>query len=85
MEPNTTKDPGHSPLSVHEAEFATALVGIAVLMIEHDMQFVMGLCEKIAVLNFGKIIAEGGPEDIRNNEQVIEAYLGRDDDEEATA
>jgi branched-chain amino acid transport system ATP-binding protein len=42
----------------------------------------MGLCETIAVLNFGKIIASGPPEAIRNNEQVIEAYLGRDDDDE---
>jgi branched-chain amino acid transport system ATP-binding protein len=45
------------------------------------MRFVMGLCEEISVLNFGKIIAQGGPEQIRNDAQVIEAYLGREDDE----
>ncbi|MDE2503964.1 MAG: ABC transporter ATP-binding protein, partial [Burkholderiales bacterium] len=56
--------------------------GYTVFMIEHDMRFVMGLCEEIAVLNFGRIIAQGGPDRIRNDPQVIEAYLGRDDDEE---
>jgi branched-chain amino acid transport system ATP-binding protein len=54
--------------------------GYTVFMIEHDMRFVMGLCEEIAVLNFGRIIAQGAPDRIRNDPQVIEAYLGRDDD-----
>jgi branched-chain amino acid transport system ATP-binding protein len=55
--------------------------GYTIFMIEHDMRFVMGLCEEISVLNFGRIIARGGPEQIRNDPQVIEAYLGREDDE----
>ena len=56
--------------------------GFTIFMIEHDMRFVMGLCERIAVLNFGRIIAQGSPDEIKNNPDVIEAYLGRDDDAE---
>ena len=51
--------------------------GIAVLLIEHDMKLVMGICEGICVLNFGKVIAKGTAEEIQANSTVIEAYLGK--------
>ncbi|TAM13181.1 MAG: ABC transporter ATP-binding protein [Pandoraea sp.] len=72
--------------SAEKSELMTQILnirqrGYSIFLIEHDMRFVMGLCDRIAVLNFGRIIAEGPPDEIRNNPDVIEAYLGKEEDE----
>ncbi|ERI05659.1 ABC transporter, ATP-binding protein [Atopobium sp. oral taxon 810 str. F0209] len=77
MNPSETSDLMDSILKIRD-EFQ-----IAIMLIEHDMDLVMGICEGIAVLNYGKIIAKGTPEEIQNNPEVIEAYLGAQADASA--
>ncbi len=52
------------------------LFPISILLIEHDMKLVMGICERITVLNFGQVLAQGLPSEIQSNKEVIKAYIG---------
>jgi len=54
--------------------------GIAVLLVEHDVDFVMNVCDRIVVLDFGHVISEGRPDEVRNDPTVVEAYLGVSDE-----
>ncbi len=59
-----------------ELMFKLRDTGMTILIVEHDMHAIMGLCDKITVMNFGRLLAEGTPQEVRTNPDVIEAYLG---------
>jgi branched-chain amino acid transport system ATP-binding protein len=74
-EPFTGMNPGETQHMMELIRKVRAR-GITLLLVEHDMQAVMGLCDRITVLNFGRLLAEGAPEEIQTHPEVIEAYLG---------
>jgi branched-chain amino acid transport system ATP-binding protein len=76
-EPAAGMNPRESQELIKTITRVKEMFKLSILLIEHDMHFVMNLCERIQVLSYGKIIAEGKPAEIQSNEQVIEAYLGR--------
>ncbi len=75
-EPAAGMNPHETAELMETVRFVRDKFGIAILLIEHDMSFVMGLCEQIVVLDYGRIIAQGDPEAVRGNPRVIAAYLG---------
>jgi branched-chain amino acid transport system ATP-binding protein len=75
-EPAAGMNPNETAELMETIHFIRNKFDITVLLIEHDMKLVMGICERIIVVDYGKTIAEGTPDEIKNNPEVIRAYLG---------
>ena len=78
-EPAAGMNPSETTELMHQIRRIRDTFQIAIFLIEHDMNLVMNVCEAIAVVNYGRIIAKGTPEEIKSDPAVIEAYLGRKD------
>ena len=79
-EPAAGMNPSETTELMHQIRRIRDTFHIAIFLIEHDMNLVMNVCETIAVVNYGKIICKGTPEQVRQNPAVIEAYLGREEE-----
>ena len=75
-EPAAGMNPSETKELMETISFVRGFFGVTILLIEHDMKLVMGICERIYVLSYGKLLAQGTPSEIRNNKDVIAAYLG---------
>ena len=80
-EPAAGMNPSETTELMHQIRRIRDTFHIAIYLIEHDMNLVMNVCETIAVVNYGRIIAKGTPDEIRENPAVIEAYLGRKEED----
>ena len=78
-EPAAGMNPSETAELMHQIRRIRDNFHIAIFLIEHDMNLVMNVCEAIAVVNYGRLIAKGTPEEIRANPAVIEAYLGKEE------
>lgn len=78
-EPAAGMNPSETKELMETIQLVKEKYAIAILLIEHDMALVMGICEKVVVLEYGSIIASGSPEQIQNDPRVIASYLGEDD------
>ena len=77
-EPAAGMDPAETAQLTELIKWIREKFNLTILLIEHDMSVVMKICERIYVLDYGILIAEGTPDEIRSNPRVIEAYLGED-------
>ena len=82
-EPAAGMNPSETAELMHQIRRIRDTFHIAIFLIEHDMNLVMNVCEAIAVVNYGRLIAKGTPEEIRANPAVIEAYLGKEESADA--